>query len=170
MRRNPGFFRERRESARPGTGTDFRRAMVTEILYRSAAMCTEPQGLVLPSDPGRISIARRMPRGVIGVISPFKFPADPVDSARSRRRSPPATRSCSSPIRARALTGGFIIARIFEEAELPKGVLQVLPGGAEAGEAICTDPDIAMVVVHRFEQCRPPHRRAGRQTSQESAA
>jgi benzaldehyde dehydrogenase (NAD) len=24
-------------------------------------------------------------------------------------------------------------------------VLQVLPGGAEAGEAICTDPDIAMV-------------------------
>jgi benzaldehyde dehydrogenase (NAD) len=28
---------------------------------------------------------------------------------------------------------------------LPKGVLQVLPGGAEAGEAICTDPDIAMV-------------------------
>ena len=28
---------------------------------------------------------------------------------------------------------------------MPKGVLQVLPGGAEAGEAICTDPDIAMV-------------------------
>src|SRR6266536_1838692 len=27
----------------------------------------------------------------------------------------------------------------------PQGVLQVLPGGAEAGEAICTDPDIAMV-------------------------
>ena len=44
-----------------------------------------------------------------------------------------------------ALTGGFIIARLFEEAGLPKGVLQVLPGGAEAGEAICTDPDIAMV-------------------------
>jgi len=32
--------------------------LVTEILYRSAAMCTEPQGLVLPSDPGRISLAR----------------------------------------------------------------------------------------------------------------
>jgi benzaldehyde dehydrogenase (NAD) len=38
-----------------------------------------------------------------------------------------------------------MIARIFEEAGLPKGVLHVLPGGAEAGEAICTDPDIAMV-------------------------
>ena len=37
-------------------------------------MPTEPQGLVLPSDGDRISIARRVPRGVIGVISPFNFP------------------------------------------------------------------------------------------------
>jgi benzaldehyde dehydrogenase (NAD) len=37
--------------------------LVTEGLYRSAAMCTEPQGVVLPSNPGRISIARRVPRG-----------------------------------------------------------------------------------------------------------
>ena len=39
--------------------------MVTSILHRSAAMCTEPQGLMLPSDGGRLSIARRVPRGVI---------------------------------------------------------------------------------------------------------
>jgi acyl-CoA reductase-like NAD-dependent aldehyde dehydrogenase len=118
--------------------------MVTEILYRSAAMCTEPQGLVLPSDPGRISIARRMPRGVIGVISPFNFPL-----ILSTRAVAPALATGNAvvlkPDPRTALTGGFIIARIFEEAELPKGVLQVLPGGAEAGEAICTDPDIAMV-------------------------
>ena len=56
--------------------------MVTEILYRSSAMCTEPQGLVLPSNPGRISIARRVPRGVIGIISPFNFPLDPLDPSR----------------------------------------------------------------------------------------
>ena len=48
--------------------------MVTEGLYRAAAMCTEPQGLVLPSNPGRISLARRIPRGVIGIISPFNDP------------------------------------------------------------------------------------------------
>jgi benzaldehyde dehydrogenase (NAD) len=118
--------------------------MVTEILYRSAAMCTEPQGLVLPSNPGRISIARRVPRGVIGIISPFNFPL-----ILSMRAVAPALATGNAvvlkPDPRTAMTGGFIIARLFEEAGLPKGVLQVLPGGAEAGEAICTDPDIAMV-------------------------
>src|SRR5271169_5070493 len=118
--------------------------MVTEILYRSSAMCTEPQGLVLPSDPGRISLARRMPRGVIGVISPFNFPL-----ILSARAVAPALATGNAvvlkPDPRTPLTGGFMIARIFEEAGLPKGVLHVLPGGAEAGEAICTDPDIAMV-------------------------
>ncbi|MGX5805468.1 aldehyde dehydrogenase family protein [Bradyrhizobium sp. Arg314] len=44
-----------------------------------------------------------------------------------------------------AISGGIIIARIFEEAGLPKDVLQIVPGGADAGEALCTDPNIAMV-------------------------
>src|ERR1700728_3199265 len=118
--------------------------MVTEILYRSAAMCTEPQGLVLPSDPGRISIARRLPRGVIGVISPFHIPL-----IISNRAVAPALATGNAvvlkPDPRTPLTGGFAIARIFEEAGLPKGVLQVLPGGAEAGEALCSDPDVAMV-------------------------
>src|SRR5262245_3969400 len=118
--------------------------MVTEILYRSAAMCTEPQGLVLPSDPGRISLARRVPRGVVGVISPFNFPL-----ILSARAVAPALATGNAvvlkPDPRTPLTGGFILARLFEEAELPKGVLQVLPGGAEAGEAICGDPDIGMV-------------------------
>jgi len=118
--------------------------MVAQILHRSAAMCTEPQGLVLPSDPGRISLARRMPRGVIGVISPFNFPL-----ILSARAVAPALATGNAvvlkPDPRTPLTGGFIIARIFEEAGLPKGVLQVLPGGVEAGEAICTDPNIAMI-------------------------
>ncbi len=118
--------------------------MVANILHRAAAMPTEPQGLVLPSDGDRISIARRVPRGVIGVISPFNFPLILICRAVA-----PALATGNAvvlkPDPRTALTGGFIIARLFEEAGLPKGVLQVLPGGAEAGEAICSDPDIAMV-------------------------
>src|SRR5262245_1264946 len=104
--------------------------MVTSILHRSAAMCTEPQGLMLPSDGGRLSLARRVPRGVIGVISPFNFPL-----ILSSRAVAPALATGNAvvlkPDPRTALTGGFIIARLFEEAGLPKGVLQVLPGGAE---------------------------------------
>src|SRR6202453_4764871 len=123
---------------------EFEIHMVREILYRSAAFGTEPQGLVLPSDPGRISLARRRPRGVIGIISPFNFPL-----ILSARAVAPALATGNAvvlkPDPRTPLTGGFMIARIFEEAGLPKGVLHVLPGGAETGEAICTDLDIAMV-------------------------
>jgi benzaldehyde dehydrogenase (NAD) len=118
--------------------------MVTSILHRAAAMITEPQGLMLPSDGGRLSLARRVPRGVIGIISPFNFPL-----ILSSRAVAPALATGNAvvlkPDPRTALSGGFIIARLFEEAGLPKGVLHVLPGGGEAGEAVCTDPNIAMV-------------------------
>ena len=38
-----------------------------------------------------------------------------------------------------------MIARLFEQAGLPAGLLHVLPGGADVGEALCTDPNIAMI-------------------------
>ena len=93
--------------------------MVTEILYRSAAMCTEPQGLVLPSDPGRISLARRLPRGVVGVISPFNFPL-----ILSMRAVAPALATGNAvmlkPDPRTPLTGGFIIA-YFRRSRIAEG-------------------------------------------------
>jgi benzaldehyde dehydrogenase (NAD) len=40
------------------------------------------------------------------------------------------------------VAGGFSFARIFEEAGLPEGVLHVLPGGRELGEALVAHPDV----------------------------
>jgi benzaldehyde dehydrogenase (NAD) len=86
-----------------------------------------------------------LPRGVIGIISPFNFPL-----ILSCRAVAPALATGNAvvlkPDPRTPLTGGFAVARIFEEAGLPKGVLQVLPGGAEAGEALCSDPNIAMIL------------------------
>jgi benzaldehyde dehydrogenase (NAD) len=119
-------------------------AMARGILTNAAAMLGEPQGLVLPGGASRISMARRIPLGVVGVIAPFNFPL-----ILAIRAVAPALALGNAvvlkPDTQTAVSGGFLIARVLEDAGLPSGVLHVLPGGAEAGEALCTDPHIAMI-------------------------
>jgi len=116
----------------------------TEILIEAAAIATQPPGLMLPSGPKRMSFARRVPHGVVGVISPFNFPL-----ILSTRAVAPALALGNAvvlkPDPQTPVTGGFILARLFEAAGLPPGLLHVLPGGAATGEALITDPDIAMI-------------------------
>jgi benzaldehyde dehydrogenase (NAD) len=118
--------------------------MAVGILNEAAAMVTQPSGLVLPSDGSRISLARRVPHGVVGVISPFNFPL-----ILSIRAVAPALAVGNTvvlkPDPQTPITGGYLIARVLEEAGLPMDCLQVLPGGADVGQALCTDPNIAMI-------------------------
>jgi benzaldehyde dehydrogenase (NAD) len=44
-----------------------------------------------------------------------------------------------------AVGGGIALARLFEEAGLPDGLLHVLPGGADVGEALVADPHVRVV-------------------------
>jgi benzaldehyde dehydrogenase (NAD) len=116
----------------------------TEILIEAAAIATQPPGVMLPSGPRRMSFARRVPHGVVGVISPFNFPL-----ILSTRAVAPALALGNAvvlkPDPQTPVTGGFILARLFEAAGLPPGLLHVLPGGAATGEALIADPDIAMI-------------------------
>ncbi|MDK9702102.1 MAG: benzaldehyde dehydrogenase [Sulfuritalea sp.] len=118
--------------------------MAVGILNEAAGMVTQPSGLMLPSDGGRISMARRTPHGVVGVISPFNFPL-----ILSIRAVAPALAVGNTvvlkPDPNTPITGGYLIARVLEEAGLPKDCLQVLPGGADVGQAMCADPNIAMI-------------------------
>jgi benzaldehyde dehydrogenase (NAD) len=118
--------------------------MAEGILNQAAAMPGEAQGLVLPSGAGRISLARRLPHGVVGVISPFNFPL-----ILSIRAVAPALAVGNAVILKpdvhTPIGGGYVIARLFEEAGLPAGLLHVLPGGADAGEALCRDPHVTMI-------------------------
>jgi benzaldehyde dehydrogenase (NAD) len=113
-------------------------------LYEAAAMVTQPRGLVLPSEANVTSLARRVPHGVVGVISPFNFPL-----ILSVRALAPALATGNAvvlkPDIQTPVSGGFLLARAFEEAGLPPGVLHVLPGEADAGEALVVDPNVAMI-------------------------
>jgi len=117
---------------------------VIGLLHDAASMPSQPQGLVLPSSRNRMSFARRVPLGVIGIISPFNFPV-----ILAMRAVAPALALGNAvilkPDPRTPISGGFAIAKLFEDAGLPNGVLHVLPGGADAGAALCSDSNVAMI-------------------------
>lgn len=112
--------------------------------FDAAALPHHRHGDVLASNGDHWSFARRLPAGVVGVISPFNFPL-----ILSIRSVAPALALGNSvilkPDPRTPVSGGYLIARAFEEAGLPAGVLQVLPGGADAGAALTEAPEIAVV-------------------------
>ncbi|MCA0206370.1 MAG: benzaldehyde dehydrogenase [Proteobacteria bacterium] len=112
---------------------------------RAAAMAAvEPAGRILPSQDGRHEEALRVPHGVVGVISPFNFPL--ILSVRAIAAALATGNTVvHKPDPRTPITGGVIIARIFEEAGLPANCLHIAPGGGDVGAAMCEDPNIAMV-------------------------
>ena len=112
--------------------------------FDAAGLPHHPHGEVLTSDEDHWSFARRQPAGVVAVISPFNFPL-----ILSIRSVAPALALGNSvilkPDPRTPVSGGYMIMRAFEEAGLPPGVLQLLPGGAEAGIAMTEAPEIRVV-------------------------
>ena len=116
----------------------------TTLCQLAASLPLQAQGQVLPSTPGCLSIARRVPHGVVGVISPFNFPLilglRSVAPALALGNAVVLKPDARTPV-----SGGFIMARVFEAAGLPPGLLQVLPGDAAAGEALVVDDRVPMI-------------------------
>ena len=134
----------REGGAVPGKAA-FEVSLVLNELWEAAALPTQPWGhLLATSEAGRESIAQRLPLGVVGVITPVELPADPVHAC-CRPRAGPGQRRGAQAGRQTAVSGGVLMARMFEEAGLPAGVLQVLAGDAEPGGALCADPNVAMI-------------------------
>ncbi|MCK9796546.1 benzaldehyde dehydrogenase [Pseudomonas sp. MAFF 302030] len=133
-----------RESGSTRPKAAFEVSLSIKSLHESAGLPSRSQGEVLPSVPGRLSLARRRPLGVVGVISPFNFPL-----YLAMRAVAPALATGNAvvlkPDPRTAVCGGLVLARLFELAGLPAGVFQVLPGGAEAGAALTSDPHVAMI-------------------------
>lgn len=110
----------------------------------AAGLPLRAQGEVLPSTAGRLSLAKRVPHGVVGVISPFNFPL-----ILGIRSVAPALALGNAvvlkPDPRTPVSGGVIMAEAFRRAGLPDGLLQVLPGDAEAGEVLVSDVRVPMI-------------------------
>ncbi len=114
------------------------------FIKHAAKLALEPMTKEIPSMDDRVSICRRVPHGVVGVISPFNFPF-----VLSIRAVAPALALGNAVIHKpdprTPIAGGIIIARIFEEAGLPKDLLHVIPGGADVGTAMIEAPEVQMI-------------------------
>lgn len=87
---------------------------------------------------GKENFVYREPIGVVAVISPWNFPLH-----LTQRSIAPALALGNAvvlkPASDTPITGGLLLAKIFEEAGLPKGLLNVVVGaGSEIGDAIVT--------------------------------
>ncbi|SFL27200.1 aldehyde dehydrogenase (NAD+) [Halogranum rubrum] len=94
---------------------------------------------------GKDNIVKREPMGVVGVISPWNFPLH-----LSIRAVAPALATGNTvvlkPASNTPITGGLLLARIFEAAGLPEGVLNVVTGkGSDIGDRMAGHPEADVV-------------------------
>ena len=101
----------------------------------AATYPTRVHGKIMPSGTaGKQNYVFREPLGVVGVISPWNFPM-----VLTQRSVAPALALGNAvvlkPASDTPLTGGLLFAHVFEQAGLPRGLLNVLVGsGSEIGD------------------------------------
>ena len=122
----------------------FEASLVAGEFHTGAATAEAPYGQLLRTAQPRLSLARRVPAGVVGVISPFNFP-----QILASRSVAPALATGNAvilkPDPRTAVSGGLFLAAILEEAGLPEGLFHVLPGGVEVGSALVEEPRVRII-------------------------
>ncbi|MFB7109584.1 aldehyde dehydrogenase family protein [Streptomyces sp. NPDC056190] len=115
--------------------------LAKEFLRESIHLALRPEGKILPSPvDGKENRVYRVPVGVVGVISPFNFPF-----LLSLKSVAPALALGNGvvlkPHQNTPVTGGSLVAKIFEDAGLPGGLLNVvITDIAEIGDAFIEHP------------------------------
>jgi aldehyde dehydrogenase (NAD+) len=101
-------------------------------------------GQTTPSElPSKFQMSVRMPVGVAGLITPWNFPM----AIPSWKMMPALILGNTVVIKPAPDTplSTWNLIRILEEAGLPKGVVNLVMGGGEAGAALSTHKDVAIV-------------------------
>jgi acyl-CoA reductase-like NAD-dependent aldehyde dehydrogenase len=132
-----------REVGKPVTESGQEVTRGVGILRYHAQAALDPDGETYPPGPPAdrtsLLLARRRPRGVAGLVTPWNFPvaiplwkAAPALAYGNAAVLKPAPESSALGVRLAELLGEF----------LPEGVFQVVTGGAEAGRALVDLADV----------------------------
>jgi acyl-CoA reductase-like NAD-dependent aldehyde dehydrogenase len=124
----------------------FQTGFVPGLLRESAAQVHAISGEIIPADlPGAFFMTIRQPVGVVAAIAPWNAPlilslraiALPMACGNTTVLKP----SAEAPV-----SGGTILAEVFEEAGLPKGVFNVVTNGpgfsGEVGDELVEHPKV----------------------------
>ncbi|MBV7695979.1 aldehyde dehydrogenase family protein [Streptomyces sp. TRM70350] len=115
--------------------------LAKEFLREAASLAMRGEHRLIPSpDPGKENRLYRVPVGVVGVISPFNFPF-----LLSLKSVAPALALGNAvvlkPHQDTPVVGGTVIAKLFEDAGLPAGLLNVVVTDvAEINDAFLEHP------------------------------
>ncbi|MEG6508865.1 aldehyde dehydrogenase family protein [Methyloligella sp. 2.7D] len=118
---------------------------VIDLMRSTAGDVRHVFGETMPmTQPGQLSLSVRRPLGVIAGIAPFNSPfllsMKKIAFALAAGNTFILKPSEETPI------SGVVIADIFQEAETPAGVLNVIPGVPQhIGETLLSDPRVRMI-------------------------
>lgn len=136
------------ESAKPIATARVEASRAVDTIRFSAAVARTLTGEVVPLDAssagaGKVGFTKRVPVGVVAAISPFNFPLNLV----CHKIAPAVAAGCPvvlKPASATPLTA-LRVARLFEEAGLPPGWLNVVTCAGSVADHLVQHPDVAMI-------------------------
>jgi acyl-CoA reductase-like NAD-dependent aldehyde dehydrogenase len=125
-------------------------AMAADVLDYYGGATSRPYGEVHPFNlPGATTnylvLTMREPIGVVGLITPWNFPL----LMPTWKLAAALAAGCSVILKPAPETPftALLLAKVLAEAGLPEGVLSVLPGGDDVGEAIVCHEGIPQVAL-----------------------
>jgi aldehyde dehydrogenase (NAD+) len=118
------------------------------IWRAAAALCYQPLGEVMPSNYGKLSLVVREPLGVVSAISPWNAPlllsSRGIAVALAMGNTVVLKPSEETPV-----GGGVVLAQALEEANLPKGVFNLITCSrehvGEVGDELIANPAVRCI-------------------------
>ncbi|GAB3054323.1 aldehyde dehydrogenase family protein [Virgibacillus ainsalahensis] len=129
----------RKEAGKPIQSSRGEVQRAVQVIRFASEEAKHIAGEVIPMDgavggEGRLGLVKRIPLGVVGAITPFNFPLNlslhkiaPAITAGNTVIFKPAE---NTPVSA------YMLSKLFQEAGLPDGALNLIMGKGDAGEAL----------------------------------
>jgi aldehyde dehydrogenase (NAD+)/betaine-aldehyde dehydrogenase len=136
---------ETRDNGRPIRETRAQAGIVAKWYRYFGGMADKVEGATIPVEGRYLNYTRRVSVGVCGAITPWNHPT----LIASKKIAPALAFGNTVVVKPSELAplGVLELARLAQQAGLPAGVLNIITGGREAGEALVADPRVARIDV-----------------------